>query len=351
MSNKEENRNIENGLKHEIGIHGILGKSEAIQNVHENIKIASESSNETVLIIGETGTGKELVARSVHLHSTRSKNPYIVINCSAIPSTLVESELFGHERGAFTGATELRKGKFELANHGTLFLDEIAEMPVDIQPKLLRVLEDRKFYRIGSSVEQMVDVRVVAASSKDLRKVIAEGKFREDLFYRLNVIPIYLPPLRERQDDIPLLAQSFLGEFTNSTKNFTKDAIDLLKSMAWKGNVRELKNLVKSLSLFIKNPEINANDIKRIHLSTDMDGVSNLGLMLKQLIQSNAGQTNLFENIGEQIAELALHLTNGKVTTAAQMLGIDRNALQRRIQKYKLTTLNPSIPVVVNNSS
>ncbi len=177
-------------------------------------------SNATVLLVGETGTGKELVARAIHLESPRAKNPFVAINCSAIPETLFESELFGHERGAFTGASEPQRGKIELAHEGTLFLDEIAEMPLALQPKLLRCLEERSFYRLGSSIEIDTDVRVVAASSKDLRLAVSEGAFREDLFHRLNVVPINLPPLRERREDIPMLAEAFLNEFSRGRHRF-----------------------------------------------------------------------------------------------------------------------------------
>ena len=214
-------------------------------------KIAAAAGAEaTVLLVGETGTGKELAARSIHLSGPRAEKPFVAINCSAIPATLVESELFGYERGAFTGAAGSQKGKFELAHEGTLFLDEIGEMPLELQPKLLRILEEKSYYRLGSTAEFSSDVRVIAATSKDLYAAAQEGKFREDLYHRLSVLPIHLPPLRDRPDDIQLLAEAFLRESSRGARQFTPDALDTLRRMPWRGNVRELRNAVERVSIF-----------------------------------------------------------------------------------------------------
>lgn len=222
----------------------LLGSSKVMEEVRQRILVAGPS-NASVLLIGETGTGKEIAARAIHLHSLRAEKPFIAVNCAAIPSTLFESELFGHEKGSFTGATATMKGKFELADAGTLFLDEISAMPLELQPKLLRVLEERSFCRVGSSEEQRVDVRVIAASNRDLLAAVKSNQFRGDLFHRLNVIPIKLPTIRERPEDIRVLAPAFLAEFSGGTKVFDDEALQYLSGLEWKGNVRELRNTVE----------------------------------------------------------------------------------------------------------
>ncbi len=228
----------------------IIGKSEAISNALGVAKIVAGASDTTALILGESGTGKELMARFIHLHSQRLKGPFITVNCGAIPKDLAENELFGYERGAFTGATEkVKQGRFEQANRGTILLDEVGELSADMQVKLLRVLQERKFYRLGGAKEISVDVRVIAATNRDLEKLVEEGKFREDLYYRLNVATIYLPPLRERQGDVLLLATSFIKEFnqkfSKNIEGFEPGAADILEHYVWKGNIRELRNAIE----------------------------------------------------------------------------------------------------------
>src|SRR5467141_2730853 len=245
---------------------GIIGESPAIQEVLVKIEQMAPVTA-TVLIEGESGTGKELVARAIHDLPPRRGNPFIAVNSAALPETLLESELFGHEKGSFTGAAERRLGRFELANGGTILLDEVGEMPPATQVKLLRVLEDRSFFRVGGTQPINVDVRVIAASNKALKEAVALGTFRDDLFYRLNVLSVYLPPLRERRSDIPLLVRTFIAEFAKQhDRNFhgiTPDAQQILVDADWPGNVRQLKNLIESMVVLAPEGEIRATDIPR----------------------------------------------------------------------------------------
>lgn len=245
---------------------GILGEAPSIQEVLVKIEQMAPVTS-TVLVEGESGTGKELVARAIHDLSPRRGKAFIAVNCAALPETLLESELFGHEKGAFTGAAERRLGRFELADHGTIFLDEVGEMPPATQVKLLRVLEDRSFFRVGGTQAIKVDVRVVAATNKPLKDTVALGQFRDDLFYRLNVLSIYLPPLRERRADIPLLVRRFIAEFATqhdrSFKGITPEALQILVDADWPGNVRQLRNLVESMVVLAPQDEIRASDIPR----------------------------------------------------------------------------------------
>ena len=245
---------------------GILGESAPIQEVLvKTEQIAPVTS--TVLIEGESGTGKELVARAIHDLSPRRAKAFIAVNCAALPETLLESELFGHEKGAFTGAAERRLGRFELANGGTIFLDEVGETPAATQVKLLRVLEDKSFFRVGGTQPIQVDVRVIAATNKSLKESVALGAFRDDLFYRLNVLSIYLPPLRERRSDIPLLVRTFIAEFSKthdrSFKGITPEALQIIEDADWPGNVRQLRNLIESMVVLAPEGEIRASDIPR----------------------------------------------------------------------------------------
>jgi len=243
---------------------GIVGRSEAIRGVMETV-IQVAPTNVSVLITGETGTGKELVARAIHRLSPRSANPFIAINCGAIPESLIESELFGHERGAFTGAVSRRKGAFEMAHGGTILLDEIGDMPLVTQVKILRALEDKEIRRIGGSESVKVDIRVLASTNVDLQEAVDEGKFRRDLYYRLKVVEIRIPPLRERREDIPLLLKTFVEKYKREHgvqfSGFSEEAIDMLVNYSWPGNVRELENLVESVVVLSKKDKISAEDI------------------------------------------------------------------------------------------
>jgi DNA-binding NtrC family response regulator len=244
---------------------GIVGTSPTIKNALEEIKRVSPLDS-TVLLVGETGTGKELFARAIHSLSPRKDNPFVAVNCAAIPSTLLENELFGHEKGAYTGAYESRLGRFELAHRGTLFLDEIGEMHIDLQAKLLRVIEEKRFTRVGSPVSVTVDVRLICATNRTLEDLENSGVFRKDLFYRISSFPIVLPPLRERREDIPLLAEHILSkwrrELHNPNLKLTPLAIEYLKSQNWKGNVRELFNRIERAAILAQKDEIDADDLK-----------------------------------------------------------------------------------------
>jgi transcriptional regulator with GAF, ATPase, and Fis domain len=315
--------------------HTIIGESEPMKKVLREIaRVAPTSAN--VLIIGETGTGKELTARAIHAQSPRSLQPFIAVNCAAIPTDLFESELFGHERGAFTGATSLTRGKFELADGGTLFLDEVSEMPINTQPKLLRVLEEKIFSRVGSAEQIRVDVRVVAASSKDLASSVAAGEFRDALYHRLNVVPVILPPLRERKSDIPLLAQLMIKDFSSGMKTFGPDALDLLIARQWKGNVRELRNAVERISIFVQNTTITATDLRDLGLHTDGTSSGRLVTVLRDLLFSDTPHDNITETIEKELLQIALTECSGNITQAARLIGIERMAFQRRIEKFGL---------------
>ncbi len=263
---EEENRYLRRRI---IEKHSISGNSKPVQYLKKQIA-AVAPTNSWVLIRGENGTGKELVARTVHQLSLRAENQFVEINCAAIPEQLIESELFGHEKGSFPGAINKKKGKFELAHEGTLFLDEIGDMSVMTQAKILRVLQEKKFQRIGGARTITIDVRVIAATNKNLRREIKQNRFREDLYYRLNVVPIWVPPLRNRREDIPVLVKTFIEESAarngGKAKSITMDALELLKNYKWPGNVRELKNLIERLTIMVQSDPLNVEDIPHPYL-------------------------------------------------------------------------------------
>ena len=261
---KEENRNLKNKIQ--APEEEILGNSEEIEKIREHIKQAA-SSDARVLITGENGTGKELVARAIHRFSERRIGPFVEVNCAAIPDTLIESELFGHVKGAFTDASSNRRGRFETASGGTLFLDEIGDMSLSAQAKVLRVIQEQKVERVGSEKTIEVDVRLIAATNQDLEMASQTGRFRQDLFFRLNVIPIKLPPLRERKSDIPILLNSFLKQFSSKKIEIEDSALDLLSSYKWPGNIRELKNFVERLTIMFPESKVGektVNDFLKI---------------------------------------------------------------------------------------
>ncbi|HRR42888.1 MAG TPA: sigma-54 dependent transcriptional regulator, partial [Syntrophales bacterium] len=258
---EEENRLLRQKFPQD---YELTGESRAIMDLKETISIVAPT-NAWILIMGENGTGKELVARSIHKQSKRARKPFVEVNCAAIPEDLIESELFGHEKGAFTGATSAKKGKFDLANEGTLFLDEVADMSLKAQAKILRILQEKKFERVGGTKVIDTDVRVVAATNKDLEREMEAGRFRQDLYYRLHVIPLTVPPLRERKDDIPLLVRRFLKEFSLKEgvedKEITEEALNRLMQHDWPGNVRELKNIIERLVIMTSDSVIRSEDI------------------------------------------------------------------------------------------
>ena len=329
----------------------IIGEAPAMQEVFRAIGRLSRS-NVTVLITGESGTGKELVAQALHRHSMRAKEPFIALNTAAIPKDLLESELFGHERGAFTGANAARKGRFEQANHGTLFLDEIGDMPADLQTRLLRVLADGEFYPVGGHTPVKVDVRIIAATHQDLEKRVEEGKFREDLFHRLNVIRVHMPRLRDRQVDIPKLAEYFLNKTADELKIDAKllrsDVADYLKQLPWKGNVRQLENTCRWLTVMTSGRDIHLDDLppelkqESVLVSDDKKDWS--ALLTKwadqELLLGSSGildqATPLFE---KTMIEVAMRHTRGRRQEAAKLLGWGRNTLTRKISELGLDDL------------
>ncbi len=311
-----------------IGEHEILGKSRAIKTIKETILRCGPTESK-VLISGETGTGKELVAAAIHQQSNRKNNPFIKVNCAAIPESLIESELFGHEKGAFTGATKRKLGKFELADNGTIFLDEIGDMELPCQTKVLRVLETGEFERVGGVSTVKVDVRVIAATNKELEGEIEKDKFREDLYYRLNVVPIYISPLRERQIDIPMLINHFMSKFCNE-KGLNKQildekAIELLTKYSYPGNIRELRNLIERITIMIPKEIIREEDIVPI-LGTKREGTSDI--FSASLSLSDAQRT-----LSKKYIETQLELHNYNISETAKTLGIERPNLYRKIRE------------------
>jgi len=313
----------------------ILGESLAIKKVKFAISQAA-ATNARVFIYGENGTGKELVARSIVLNSKRKNNPYIEINCAAIPEELIESELFGYEKGAFTGASEKRIGKFEAANLGTLLLDEICDMTLSTQAKVLRVLQEQRFERIGSTDSIQVDVRVIAATNIPVEEAIKEGKFREDLYYRLNVIPIYIPPLRERRGDIPVLIEHYMNasikENDLQSKKIDNDAISILSNHFWPGNIRELKNIIERLCILTVGETITGKDAK--------EALKGFGKAEEIFEQGDLKKAK--DEFERQYILKTLQLNEGNVNKASKILGVERTHLYRKIKSLNISIDNIS---------
>jgi len=320
------------------GFGGMIGKSASMRAVYQLIeKVAPAPSS--VLITGESGTGKELVARAVHNLSPRKNAPFISVNCAALSEHLLESELFGHEKGAFTDAVAMRKGRFELADTGTLFLDEIGEMPPQLQAKLLRVLQDKSFERVGGNVTQQVDVRILAATNKDLKDEVDKGHFREDLYYRLNVIHIHLAPLRERVDDIPILVTHFMEKHSKTLAkklDISPEALRLLVSLPWEGNVRELENTIERAAILCDGEKIEPEDVQPDSSELVTAHEWSTGLELHQFIPENLSLADVLNGIEEKLVRKALE-DNGQIQArAAEQLGITKSLLQYKMKKYKL---------------
>jgi nitrogen regulation protein NR(I) len=332
------------------GREAIVGHSKAMQEVYKAIgRVAPTDA--TVLIRGESGTGKELVARAVYQHSLRGERPFLVINCVAIPETLLESELFGYEKGAFTGAVSRRVGRIEQAHGGTVLLDEIGDMPFGIQAKILRLLQEKSIERLGGREPIPVDVRIIAATNRDLEAALVEGRFREDLYYRLKVVTFWLPPLRERVGDIPLLADYFLARFAAEMEmanpGITEAAKDLLNSFAWPGNVRELSNTLQKAVIFSRGCPIGPEDIAqaqgRAETATRNGDENNLQDALRHWLQralTTEGEANLFDACMDRFANMlireALNLSGGNRSRAAKLLGLSRPTLLAKIEKYRI---------------
>jgi two-component system response regulator PilR (NtrC family) len=307
-------------------LENIIGESPSMKKLFTVITKTAES-NASVLVMGESGTGKELVAKAIHSLSPRKDNHFVALNCAAIPEGLLESELFGYMKGAFTGATTNKQGLFELANEGTLFLDEIGEMPINLQAKLLRVIEGGVFRRVGGVSDIKVDVRILSATNKDLQSLIDQSRFREDLYFRLNVLSVKIPSLRDRRDDIPLLIDHFLKKFAGSKKKFTGEAIDLLMNYKWKGNVRELENIIERVVLLCDNELITAE-----HIPDEIGAVSTVEKV--SVPPGGMDFEKLMENMEKSYLMKALERTNGVKTEAAKLLNISFRSFRHKLKKF-----------------
>ncbi len=329
---KEENVYLQDELKVVYNFDEIIGSSLPLKRVLKTIERVAPTDS-TVFITGETGTGKELIARAIHNLSLRKERALIKVNCAAIPAGLIESELFGHERGAFTGAVQSKVGKFELADGGTLFLDEIGEMPLEVQSKLLRVLQDREFERVGGTKKIKVDVRILAATNIDVKKAVSEGKFRQDLFYRLNVVPLECPQLRERKSDIPMLVVHFIDKsnkkLNKSVKGISEDALEMLKGYHWPGNVRELENIIERAVVLCQGDTITAEAIPSL-LATFQEEE----LLLKESLSEAVKSYKIY------LVREALRRTGGNQLQAAKLLGLTRGNLSRLIKSLGLDRSN-----------
>jgi two-component system nitrogen regulation response regulator NtrX len=333
---RRENRQLKTALEHR---HEIVGDSTALVRVFDEVRRAAPT-NATVLILGESGVGKELVARAIHRASLRAKERFIQVNCAAIPEELIESELFGHERGAFTGATEKQTGKFEMADKGTIFLDEVGDMSAKTQAKVLRVLQEGEVERLGSSRTIKVDVRVIAATNKDLEEEIAQGRFREDLFFRLSVIPIHVSPLRERLDDIPELVQHFATQFVKENNRrpakFTPAAIEALKQARWRGNVRELQNVVERLLIMTDRDSIEVDDVRRV---VRTDGAGAAPAARSAAVAATQPPTlREFKEWSERaflVEKLREHEWN--ISKTADVIDTPRSNLYKKLEQYAIT--------------
>jgi Nif-specific regulatory protein len=370
---RKENVMLRQQLRKKYNFKGLIGRSPLMEQVYGLIeKIADTDS--TVLIMGESGTGKELIAKTIHYNSSRAAEAFVPLNCGAIPKDLLESELFGHEKGAFTGAVNTRIGRFELAQRGTLFLDEIGELDPSLQVKLLRVLQEREFERVGGMKTIKVDVRILAATNRDLERSVQEGRFREDLFYRLNVIPIHLPPLRSRTEDLPLLIDYFVHENTKRRKRepflFSPEAMQCLLKYRWPGNVRELENLIERLSILLSGPVVNDTDLPDKFRQLALSGLPETPLRppaSRGAVPETGGATpspasadqnyslpetgidlnKMVNSIERNMILRALEKTGGVRSKAAELLGLNRTTL---IEKIKKMGIEPQRKESVRNS-
>ena len=316
---RDENRELREALGKKYQFENIVGRSPAMQEIFATVTRVAPT-RATVLICGESGVGKGIIARAIHEHSPRKDRPFVRVDCTAIPENLMESELFGYEKGAFTGANTSKPGRFEAANTGTVFLDEIGDVPANIQVKLLRVLQEREFERLGSNKTQHTDVRVIAATNADLREALEQGTFREDLYYRLNVVPLNIPPLRDRKDDIPYLVAHFAEKFGG---HMSEGAIERLRAYHWPGNVRELENVVERSILLAPGPEVQAEDIRIDTAQRPRAAAATADQFLPE------GMT--LDEYEQSLIREALKRANGNKSQAARLLGLTRNALRYRL--------------------
>jgi two-component system nitrogen regulation response regulator NtrX len=327
-------------LKQKVGQeYELTGRSGPIQDLKEMIGIVAPT-NAWILIMGENGTGKELVARSIHRQSKRVHRSFVEVNCAAIPEDLIESELFGHEKGAFTGATAMKRGKFDLANEGTIFLDEVADMSLKAQAKVLRILQEKKFERVGGNKLIPTDVRVLAATNKDLEREMEEGRFRQDLFYRLNVIPLRIPPLRDRKEDIPLLVDWFIRDSAlkegEPAKQVTEEALAILTNYNWPGNVRELKNIIERLMIMTPARTISKNDLFPLFEEVKMETSASLSELANNTFRAAK------QDFERQYIVRKLREFDGNITKTAEAIGLERSNLHKKIRSYGLEVKSDS---------
>lgn len=327
-----ENKYLRNVLEETFNFDNMIGSAKAMREVHE-ISGQVAKTNSTVLILGESGTGKELLAKAIHLNSLRNNQPFIIVNCGAIPENLLESELFGYKRGAFTGARESKIGKFEAADGGTIFLDEISELPAHLQVKMLRVLQNMEIDKIGDVKPHKVDVRVIAATNRNLKQLVDEKLFRDDLYYRLSIIPITLPPLRARKEDIPLLANHFLNKFTKQFGKLgiqlDKDVIKVFNRYHWPGNIRELENLIHRLVLLCQGNTITTLDLPEEILNEKLPENENIAIKIPE-------EGIDLQKVEKELIFQALVKKNWNQTQAAKLLNISRNSLIYNMKKYNI---------------
>lgn len=331
---KEENRALKEHLRSDYDIANIIGRSQPMKKLMDMMSMVAPSEA-TVLITGESGTGKELIARSLHFNSPRKEKPLVVVNCASITETLLESELFGHEKGAFTGADKRREGRFMQANHGTIFLDEIGETSPTMQAKLLRVLQEKEVQRVGSEETIKVDVRIVAATNRNLEADVANGRFREDLFYRLNVMNLNVPPLKERQEDIPLFAQHFLKKFADknrkTVKGFVPLAVDMLLNYDWPGNVRELENAIERAVILLTGEHITEKQLP-LNITKKYPDLSTSPIAAAPVMDG----TRSMEEIEKEAILATLKASGGNKSETARRLGITRKTLHNKLKNYGL---------------
>ena len=346
MKLQKENTVLKKQIKEKYNFKKLIGNSRRMQDLQSFLEKISDTDS-TVLLTGESGTGKELVAKTIHFNSSRVSEPFVPLNCGAIPRDLIESELFGHEKGAFTGAINSRVGRFELANGGTIFLDEIGDLPFPLQVKLLRVIQEREFERVGGTRTIKVDVRILAATNRDLEKAVAEHAFREDLFYRLNVIPVHIPPLRERDDDVLLLLGHFIGEFCRKKRKppvkVSREASDFLRNYHWPGNVREVENAVERMIILNESGEIGVEDLPQ-HIVASRDN----GAKLHRIpavppspdvpppvpwTESGVNLNGILEEMEKKLILQALRQSGGVKNKAATLLGLNRTTFIEKVKK------------------
>ncbi len=332
-----ENIRLRKEIQSKTNFSGMVGKNSKMLQVYDLIqKVAPTPAS--VLISGESGTGKELVAKAIHVNSPRESQPFITVNCAALAENLLESELFGHEKGAFTGAVGMRKGRFELADDGTIFLDEVGEIPLALQSKLLRILQEKSFERVGGTKTLTVDVRIISASNRDLKEEVAQGRFREDLFYRLNVIHVSLPPLRERMDDMPLLVDCFIQKFAERLEkedlSISPEALRLLITLPWEGNVRELENTIERAAILCNDTRIEPEDVQPESINMGNQAGWSQEMNLEQLIPETVGLNEVLYAIEEKMLHHALEATGHVQARAAEKLGITKSLLQYKMKKY-----------------